>query len=653
MKVIPSNLLLTALSMLCILPAAYTQEVLINTASHPHHQEKKLKKQTFTDTLEVPFIDDFAKYIGYPDPNYWIDNQAYMNHQYPRNSISIGAATLDAIDHEGNLYGTPNNNTFEADYLTSKPINLEYNPNDSIYLSFFYQPGGYGDTPEPRDSLIVQFLNVEENQWETVWGVSYNKDSVMEEFDKVRNKTKIHYTDSTGHKQFIQTLIPVLKNDYLKKGFQFRFHNYVSTTSPSSKPSKSGNVDHWHVNFVRLDKNRHHQDTIINDITITEPLQSLLNNYESIPWRHFPQAIDYEMNNYIEITYKNIGDKTINISREFEIINSMGDRDTVFFTGGGGEDIPPYTTETYPRKINYIFPYNEQDSALFKIRSYLITDTISERAPYRWNDTTQFMQKFFNYYAYDDGTAENGYGFHGEGSQNVWVAYKFDTYKADTLQAVQIYFNQTLDSANQQPFTIHVWDHDDGKPGELIYSQNSQKPVFEDSLNKFKNYPLKEKIFLEEGTFYIGYEKYSNKMLNIGFDVNRNNKDKLFYNLHGDWVQSKFDGSLMMRPVFGKHIPYTGDDDVTQIENQDKTKDKDVNIYPNPAYDFVNIKIEDDDNHNYTYSIYNMQGRLIKSNAHLENNINISNLSAGVYILQIQDKTEQTQITKKIIVREK
>ena len=28
----------------------------------------------------------------------------------------------------------------------------------------------------------------------------------------------------------------------------------------------------------------------------------------------------------------------------------------------------------------------------------------------RWNDTLRFTQNFDNYYAYDDGTAEGGYG---------------------------------------------------------------------------------------------------------------------------------------------------------------------------------------------------------------------------------------------------
>ena len=47
---------------------------------------------------------------------------------------------------------------FEADQLTSKPINLNYPASENIWFSFFYQAGGLGDAPEKNDSLTLQFL---------------------------------------------------------------------------------------------------------------------------------------------------------------------------------------------------------------------------------------------------------------------------------------------------------------------------------------------------------------------------------------------------------------------------------------------------------------------------------------------------------------
>ena len=76
-------------------------------------------------------------------------------------------------------------------------------------------------------------------------------------------------------------------------------------------------------------------------------------------------------------------------------------------------------------------------------------------------------QQFFNYYAYDDGSAENGYGLGGAGTANASVAYQFNTFRKDTLRGVKMFFNRTYDDASQDYFRIGVWEHDKTtrKPG--------------------------------------------------------------------------------------------------------------------------------------------------------------------------------------------
>ena len=60
---------------------------------------------------------------------------------------------------------------------------------------------------------------------------------------------------------------------------------------------------------------------------------------------------------------------------------------------------------------------------------------------------------------------------------------------------------------------------------------------------------------------------------------------------------------------------------------------------PNPANDF--IKIEMDFMNNTEYKIYSTVGKLISSGLMHTNDhmINISNLSSGIYILQIESQT--------------
>ena len=628
------------------------QETLVPLELNPqiqNYQTKKTDAQSKSiqkSIIELPFIDDFSKPTVFPDSLKWVNNYAFVNTTYAMNPISIGIASLDAINYDGSVYPGAENTLFAADTLTSQKINLNYPGDNSIFLSFYFQPGGLGDTPEPRDSILLEFYGPEEQTWHKVWHANFNeKDSILTEYYAYNNSEKIHYGDTLIDlkKEFFQTIIPVNEEKFLKESFQFRFRNYASFSPNTDIESKTSNSDHWHLDFVYLDKNRTVNDTIINDIAFIKPMGSLLNNYESIPWTHFTRASAYEMNDSISITYKNIGNQVWNISREFEIEDMIGSMGVEKFTGGTGANIDPFTTEKYKRFIDYIFPYTPaNDSALFEIRSYMVTDTISTRRPYRWNDTTRYQQKFFNYYAFDDETAENGYGLYGEGSELGMVAMRFDTYKKDTLRGIQVYFNQTLNQANQNYFTLIIWNENNNRPGSVIYRQEDIKPTDQDSLNKFTSFVLDTTLILEN-PFYIGWQKIATtEMLNVGFDVNRVNNDKLFYNLSGNWVQSQFEGTLMIRPMFGHEINF-----ITSTHPDYSTETFDFTIYPNPAKDKLHLKLPVLYS-NPRYTVFDAYGKIHMDSRYEENAIDISHLNPGLYFIRIS--TEQKIATRKFIV---
>ncbi|NVK28058.1 MAG: Ig-like domain-containing protein [Flavobacteriia bacterium] len=58
-----------------------------------------------------------------------------------------------------------------------------------------------------------------------------------------------------------------------------------------------------------------------------------------------------------------------------------------------------------------------------------------------------------------------------------------------------------------------------------------------------------------------------------------------------------------------------------------------LNIYPNPATDFVNIEVEGEIN---SVSIYTLEGRLVMQSNEVENGVSVNNLTAGVYILRAE-----------------
>lgn len=69
----------------------------------------------------------------------------------------------------------------------------------------------------------------------------------------------------------------------------------------------------------------------------------------------------------------------------------------------------------------------------------------------------------------------------------------------------------------------------------------------------------------------------------------------------------------------------------------------DFQIYPNPTSDYLNIKTQ---SNNYNFSIYNSLGQIMNATS-VENRIDISSLSNGIYFMKIE--TETTSATKRFI----
>lgn len=88
------------------------------------------------------------------------------------------------------------------------------------------------------------------------------------------------------------------------------------------------------------------------------------------------------------------------------------------------------------------------------------------------------------------------------------------------------------------------------------------------------------------------------------------------------------------------------------ITNTDEfDNDNIINVYPNPANDFVNLNCNISDYSTCNISIYNLQGSLIKTEKlkDYHHQINVSDLSNGVYYLQIT--FEEFSKTIKIVIR--
>ncbi len=559
--------------------------------------------------LELPFWDDFSDSHIYPKSELWANNLVYINSTLAPKPPSIGVATFDALNDKGEIYSHADYLTsFIADSLTSNAINLNYPGNNSIYLSFYYRPGGIGNNPEPEDSLMLEFYAADENSWTKVWSIAGSED-----------------------KEFEFVILPIDEEKYLKSGFKFRFTNYASFGS-STYPDLATNCDFWHLDYIYLNKDRNINDNVFHDVAFTKPLHSIVSGFESVPWSHYKNSSSHTIKDVVQSEIKN----NDNINRIIDSLNlSLTD-----LTGSSGTQYF-YDGTHFPRagefnSINisdfgFNFPENTNDTCDFLLKAKIVTNSLDSSQ----NNIIKYTQKFKDYYAYDDGSAEAGYGIYGSGTKYGSVACKFTPLAKDSIIGVEIYFTQAFNNGAQDYFWLNVWNEgNDNKPDTSIISIEGQLPQYTNFLDKFYYYEFPEAVELDK-PFYIGWTQTTDKKLNIGFDYNIDTKDKRFFNFRGSWVQSKIEGSMMIRPVFkNTAVPI----ETVKIF----TKENPVIIKPNPANISIEVLFDRKFETNYSVKIFDLKGTLIYSDNNFnEDNINISKFKRGMYFIRITDNKSE------------
>jgi len=501
---------------------------------------------------------------------------------------------------------------FGADTLTSQPINLAFSPDSNIVLSFFYQPQGKGNQPEHKDSLVLYFRSPVDNIWKKQWKA---------------------FGEAT--KPFEQVLIPINDTLFLRNGFQFRFVNYASLDIVDESLGFNANADHWNIDYVRLDKNRTLTDTVINDICFVYPIQSLVLGFETIPWEHYHRAAITE---HPRLYLKYVNRDTIirKATSRFRVEDMLGNTPVQDFQVWSSNLTTDVQLDAYFKTGSINFNTNDSTAGLFKVTGYL---QIDEDFDNHLNDTTIYYQRFEDYYAYDDGTSENGYGVTAKGAA---IAYQFKPYASGALKAIDISFNHNKDTSYTQSkyFYLTIWDDNNGEPGDTLYQQIGTRPEYTHMLNGFHRYVLTRDV-LVSNTFYIGLVQTTDDMLNIGFDANRNAKDKLFYNISGQWKNSKFNKALMMRPVFGNPEP-------SAYLKKEKIP---ITINPIPSNNFINITINNQlVDKTSSIIIYDSRGIIVK-NLTCNGTINVSNMPRGIYFIRILQQDGRAGTGKFIVIK--
>lgn len=650
------------------------------------HRQVKVRKNVqgvFYTPIQLPFTDDFSHYTGYPDTSLWVDNYAYVSTGYAYNAPTIGSVLLDAVDHRGQLYEQASTSTFGADTLTSRPIRLDsvFVPlkramelSDSLYFSFYFQPGGgkgkawerLGNDPEPKDSLILEFgyqtgdtallyyitdmqtiadtiivgdtiisacnsniyIIAEQNYYpgdevevpcdsvlcmEVIWEKVWASPGMkLEEFET------LYGTD------FKQIMIPINDEKYLNAGFQFRFRN-IASLEYESDAAWACNVDFWNIDYVRLNRARSMADTVIDDVAFAENPGSLLQQYTSMPWSHFNANPSQYLKTSFTTKLTNLYNVTKNTTYEQWVTDEAGN--TIGTYSGGAYNIDPYYRSGYqtyaphatPSMATITFPAAVHDSV--SVIMYHLFKEAGSGDKNAYNDTARYHQCFYNYFSYDDGTPESGYIV----TSSVYpyttsLAMAYTLAHADTLRAIRMYVNKPLADHTPYDFMITVWNDNGGEPGDIIYQEMVEQEYSHDMYG-MQHFQLKEPQAVQ-GKIYVGYSTTTHNFLNIGFDQNTNASEQVFYRTSGAWQNSFVKGTPMIRAVVGARYAYAHVAEAAEPEPI---------CYPNPtsgmlyydngaAYDRVEV--------------YAVNGQMLLR-AKATGSVDVSMLPQGMYIVRL------------------
>jgi hypothetical protein len=533
----------------------------IGKVKHSAHPGTLPARITSLPPMNLPFWDDFSTATA--SDTLWESRETvWINPGMAIAPPTIHVASFDGLNAEGIPYNTvlPQETGF-TDSLVSRKINLAAVPpaqRNRIFLSFFFQWGGFADTPDPSDYLTLELKN-NDGIWEpaiTLYGSGGYEEGV-----------------------FYDTAVRIHQERFYTNDFQFRFRSFGR---------RSGRYDVWNIDYVYLNvRTPSEEGTSISDRAMTRPFSSLFSPYHAIPYAHFREnpgahlrPPTFEVFNLKDTSFAQV----LNYSSYYRITNFTAGVGTTTFDSfvdfeAGIAPVPSrgraqYTASGLPPATAF---HLSADSALIWGKISINSgdndeDYFARYQPidFRVNDTLYQHFVLSNYYAYDDGTAEYAAGLTQAGNM---AAYKFYTVhgQPDTLVGGWIHYPWT--AANSPSIaTLLIWNSRNGKPDGIIAEQVI--PVRREGNHVFTPFTLSPAIIVPD-TFFVGWRQGPGNLIRIGLDSSNDTGDRMYVNTNGTWVLNDLvRGSLMIRPRFGKG------DVVTAVE---KPAERPPALYPNPT----------------------------------------------------------------------
>ncbi len=581
-----------------------------------------LLRTTGSDTIPLPFFDDFSTSFILPDSSLWQNSEdVFINNGFSSDHPTSNIATFDGLLQNGQPYVT--NSPFAVglnDKLTSCPLALEDITNlETLVFSFWWQAGGRGESPNAEDSLILQIKQID-GLWINLWSVSgSNPLSLQDTFNRIE--------------------VTLNNSDFFYNGFQFRFTNYGR---------QSGAFDHWNIDYVYVYDSAADKPSQRVDVALSGNSNGLFKNYYAIPFNHFQNDPTFFLRDTITVRLNNLSPVIPSPIRLGFHLTDLTTQDTVSI-------FQLFTQSQTPSSQNVVLLLNNESAQLSainntglpfynlqaptKIRHEFRIDAVENSPtspnfiiPTQNNDTLRSLNILEDYFSYDDGTAEAGV------SVNVFfgsLAHRFILDNPDTLTHIDIHLPRNENDLSSETFDLFVWKKIDAlndANDEILFSRNITIN-YSEGLNTFQRYEVDNGFgagLILSDTFYIGVRQRSQEPLILGFDMNTKGGNNIFFNVSSQWQQNKsLNGSLMLRPIFEKL------DIVTALEPNPTSEEPDILVYPNPASNFFKIQSKQPVRGIKLYTVYG--NKILEKNNLSEQNpvFKLEKIPSGLYILFI------------------
>jgi hypothetical protein len=530
----------------------------------------------------LPFFDDFTLPLeGTPRVQNWLPSGgALVSNRLALLPPTRGAATLDGLRGNGQSYsGTINSSYGAIDSLTSQPIDLSgLTANDAVYLSFAWQAGSIVGAPNLNTSStpvrLELFVKTDVGNWESVWVYRSNR-------------------QRTG---FRQQVVALNQPKYLHGNFQFMF---------AASGNASDNSDNWNVDYVLLDRGRTRglADTTFADIAtsaglkggnLSGGLRSPLRRFSAMPVWQFNAATPptSELNPRLGVNVSNLNQGPLPLP--VDVVGTVRELPAGPVLGTWLQTSRPIPV--IPRQDSVTGAANRQPVPTTPnqkvLRYTLALNTQGQGLPRTLANDTIFRDvELANYYAYDDGTAENITQLlpYATGQSSAF-AYRFDLNQPDYVRALRLYPVFTASDQAARSVTISVWNDDAGKPAATPVASKTMTipnplPVGWQYFEITFDQPVRV-----SGSFYVGYSQPSQgRDLHYGLDLNSTFPARHLFRRDntGTWDTANFvprgiaaRGALMMRPVMTNNV-------VTATASAREAAA--YGLYPNPAHGSVTV----------------------------------------------------------------